>query len=316
MHYVVWCGVQSGKVSVRIGRPRSSGPVGFSHRAQVHGVGATGSLRCRTVSGEEVLCVGRKTGPATIRGTVTFSPGPPCETPVRVGVRGWTGGSVSTPIGCSNSYHERARSLGQIISERAYCGFDRDLDGNRRAIVRRAKRLQRAWRRGDPVARWTSMEEVFRMPMRAREQAELEYRETYREHFQDLFEGWVAKHAAGTFAGYELDEEHGGLIYVGFTVEPEATLARLKRHLIAPDRFRPFPTPPTHTERELEHLAETIWQQSKSLFRLINSTSVDVLANKVEVGTEHVARVKKLIAKRYGAGAPFEVVFARPAVPL
>jgi hypothetical protein len=76
------------------------------------------------------------------------------------------------------------RHLGQIISSRAYYGLDRDLGGDHAAIIRRARGLLQAWRHGDPVARWSSQEEVFGMPLRASEQVELEYRDTYREHFQ------------------------------------------------------------------------------------------------------------------------------------
>nr|MDQ3726455.1 hypothetical protein [Actinomycetota bacterium] len=186
------------------------------------------------------------------------------------------------------------------------------------AILRRAKGLLQAWRDGDPVARWTYEEEAFGMPLRAFEQVELEYRDVYREHFQDLVEegDWVAKNALSTYAGYEIDEAAGGIIYVGFTVEPEATLEKLKQRLIAPERFRSFPVTPIYTEAELEE----IWlnfalRRSPTLRRLINSSSIAYLANKIEVETEHVARVRRLIAKEYGPDAPFIVVFGRGFIP-
>ena len=316
VRYVVWCGVQSGRVTLRIGRPRGPALLGFSHTAEATGAGASGPLHCHPRSGGRVFCSGRKSGPVTFRGSVTVGPGTRCAALLSLNVWRWTGDSLDFPSGCPRSYEEPERRLGQIISDRAYYGLDRDLKGDRAAIVRRAKKLLQAWHRGDPVARWTSEEESFGIPLRADEQVELEYRDTYREHFQDLVEegDWVEKNAPTTYAGYELDEAAGGIIYVGFTVEPEAMLEKLKRHLIAADRFKLFPVTPTHSEAELEEIWNSFPPQKSPLWGLINMTTIDYLANKIEVGTEHVARVRRLIAARYGPDAPFEVVFARPVV--
>ncbi len=318
VRYVVWCGVQSGRVTLRIRQPRGPALLGFSRTAQATGPGASGPLRCRPQHGGRVLCSGHKSGPVTFRGSVTVAPGTRCATPLSLNVWRWTGDSLDFPTGCPKSYEEPVRHLRQIIRDRAYYGLDRDLDGDRAAIARRARGLLRAWRRGDPVARWTYEEEVFRMPLRAAEQVELEYRDTYRERFQDLVEegDWVAKNASSTYAGYELDEAAGGIIYVGFTAEPEAMLEKLKRRLIAPDRFKPFPAAPTYTEAELEKIWFDFPPRKSPLWGLVNQTGIDYLANRIEVGTEHVARVRGLIAARYGSDAPFEVVFARPAVLL
>lgn len=318
VHYVVWCGVQSGRVTLRIRQPRGPALSGFGQTAQAAGPGASGPLRCRPQRGGRVFCSGRKSGPVTFRGSVTVAPGTRCATPLSLNAWRWTGDSLDFPTGCPKSYEEPVRRLGQIISDREYYGLDRDLDGDRAAIARRARDLLRAWRRGDPVARWTYEEEAFGMPLRAAEQVELEYRDTYREHFQDLVEEgeWVAKNASSTYAGYELDEAAGGIIYVGFTAEPEAMLEKLRRRLIAPDRFMLFPVTPTYTEAELEKIWNNFPVPKSPLWGLVNKTGIDYLANKIEVGTEHVARVRRLIAARYGPDAPFEVVFARPAVPL
>lgn len=314
--YVVWCGTQSGPVTLRIRRPDDPRPLGFS-RPQVSGPGTSGSFECRRHDGMRIFCQGRKKGPITIRGTVTVPPGSRCA-PISFNVWRWTGDYVGAPGGCPKGHTPRVRPIREIVRNRAEDGLDLDLAGNRRAIVRRAMRLQRAWFRGNPVARWTSEEEAWGMPLFAHEQLELEYRDEYRERFQDLVEegDWVAKNASSTWAGYEIDSAAGGIIYVGFTVEPEATLEKLKALLIAPDRFRPFPVPPRYTEDELEDFQETLWPNQGPLSRLINMSSIDYLANEVEVGTEHVARVKRLIVERYGPDAPFKVVFARPIVLL
>jgi hypothetical protein len=318
VNYVVWCGVQSGPVTLRIRRPQGSAPRGFSPVAEANGPGASGPLRCHRQPGGRVFCSGRKSGPVTFRGSVTVAPGSRCAAKLKLNVWRWTGDSLDFPTGCPRSYEQPVRRLRQIISSRAYYGLDRDLGGDRAAIRDRARGLLQAWRRGDPVARWTYEEEAFGMPLRAAEQVELEYRDTYREHFQDLVEegDWVARNAPNTYAGYELDEAAGGIIYVGFTAEPEATLEKLKRHLIAPGRFKPFPVTPTYTEAELEATSEKLISSRSPLLSLINSVGIDYLANRIEVGTEHVARVRRLIAARYGPDAPFEVVFAFPAIPL
>jgi hypothetical protein len=312
IRYVVWCGVQKGRVTLRIRRSKGRALIGFSRTAQASGPGAAGPLRCRSQHGGRVFCSGRKSGPVTFRGTVTIPPRSRCTALLKLNVWRWTGDSINFPAGCPKQYEEPERHLRQIISDRAYFGLDSDLKGDRAAIVRRAKGLLSAWRRGEPVARWTSMEEAFGMPLTAAEQIELEYRDTYREHFQDLVEGsdWVAKNASTIWAGYELDEAAGGIIYVGFTTEPEAMLEKLKQHLIAPDRFKPFPVTPTYTEAELEKIWFSFPRPKSPLSGLVNQTSIDYLANKIEVGTEHVARVRRLITSEYGLDAPFEVVFA------
>lgn len=314
VRYIVWCGVQPGKVTLRIRRPRGSAVLGFSRVAQASGPGAAGSLHCRSQQGMRVFCVGRKSGPVTFRGTVTVARGTRCSALLSLNVWRWTGDLMDFPAGCPKGYEPPVRTVKQIVEDRAYEGLDLDLAGDRAAIVRRAMSLLQAWRQGDPVARWTYEEEAWGMPLRAAEQAELEYRDTYREHFQRLVEDgdWVARNAPGSWAGYGLDDAAGGIIYVGFTTEPEVMLEKLKRRLIAPERFRPFPVTPTHTEAELEEIWFSFPPRNSPLSNLVNMTSIDYLANKVEVGTQYVARVRRLIAKRYGPDAPFEVVFAQP----
>jgi hypothetical protein len=93
-------------------------------------------------------------------------------------------------------------------------------------------------------------------------------------------------------------------------------LEKLRRHLIAPERFQLFPVQPRYTEAELEEVWESFPPPKSPLWNLVNMSGIDYLANKIEVGTEHVARVRRLIAAQYGPEAPFEVVFSRPLVLL
>ena len=318
IRYVVWCGVQSGPVTLRIRAKKGPALTGFSPIATASGPGAQGPMHCRPMPRDRVFCAATKSGPVTFHGTVSVPKEGRCATLLSLNVWRWTGDSVDFASGCPRSYEEPERKVKQIIGERAWYGLDRDLAGDRAAIVKRAEGLLAAWRRGDPVARWTYEEEAFGMPLRAFEQTELEYRDTYREHFQDMVEGgdWVKRNAASTWAGYELDEAAGGIIYVGFTAEPEAMLEKLKRRLIAPDRFRLFPVQPRYTEAQLEEIWESFPSPKSPLRGLVNMSGIDYLANAIEVGTEHVARVRRLIAAEYGADAPFEVVFARPLILL
>ena len=318
VNYVVWCGVQPGPVTLRIRRPQSSPLRGFSPIAEASGPGA-----CRAPAlPPEVQGTGLLRRPQERAGDLPRQrhrrPRDALRGQAQIQRLALDGRLARLPTGCPRSYEQPVRRLRQIISSRAYYGLDRDLGDDHAAIRRRARGLLDAWRRGDPVARWTYEEEAFGMPLRAAEQTELKYRDTFREHFQDMVEegDWVAKNAPNTYAGYELDEAAGGIIYVGFTVEPEATLERLKRHLIAPDRFKPFPITPTYTEDELEAISEEFILAKSPLLNLVNSVGIDYLANKVELGTQHVARVRRLIAARYGPDAPFEVVFEFPAVLL
>jgi len=318
VRYVVWCGTQSGRVTLKIRRPKGPALLGFSQTAQASGPGAAGPLRCRAMQGGRVFCSGEKTGPVTFRGTVTVAPATRCTTLVSLNVWRWTGDSRDFPTGCPKAYDEQPPRLQAIISERTFEGLDLDLEGSRKAILRRAKRLLAAWFRGNPVARWTALEEAWGMPLRPQDQVEMEYRETYREHFQDLIEegDWVEKNATSTYAGYELSDSEGGIIYVGFTAEQDAMLEKLRSRLIAPERFKPFPVPPTRTEAELEEIWSNFPSEDSPLWGLVNSTHIDYLANKVSVGTEHVARVKHLIATLCGPDAPFKVFFSHPAVLL
>jgi hypothetical protein len=254
----------------------------------------------------------------TFRGSITVDPGTRCTTLIYLNVWRWTGDSRDFPSGCPKAYSERPPRVKAIVNERASEGLDLDLNGNREAILRRARQLRAAWLRGEPVARWTAMEEAWGMPMRAQDQVEMEYRDSYRERFQDVVEegNWVKKNASSSYAGYEIDDAAGGIIYVGFTVEPEEMLEKLRKRLIAPDRFKPFPVTPKYTEAELEKIWSDFPRQKSPLWNLVNETYIDYLANKIAVGTQHTARVKRLIEKLYGPDAPFEVVFAYPAIPL
>lgn len=258
-------------------------------------------------------CVGRKRGPVTIRGWVTVEPASRCVLSTMLE----TAESInfSLPLGCPGTKAPRPpRDTGYMRGFRRSFGLDPDLRGNRAAIGRRIRSLIRAWENGDPVARYTT--QSLGLPLRPRDQRELDYRGDYLEQTYKELDEWVPRHAKDTYAGYDMDHENGGIIYIGFVGDQKAQLKAFLRSFrpIAPGRIKPFPVPPKYTEAYLWDLAEQVWEPPSSrLGELINSSGVDTLSNVVEVGTEHVAEVRRLIAEKYGPGAPFRVVFEPPA---
>jgi hypothetical protein len=255
-----------------------------------------------------VSCAGRVSGPVTLRGWIAAPRGTRCA----AGLRARTAGLLyaAKPDGCPGGAPERApEDLGYMRSFRRSFGLDPDLHGDRVAIDRRIRGLIRAWSRGEPVARVTTGE--LGLPLRARDDRELEFRDEYREQTASILEHWAPRHAAATFAGWDFDHEHGGIFYIGFTGDQDAQLAAFKARfdLIAPGRIRPFPIPPTHSERELIALEEEVLEWFLTVEGdLFTSLSTDILANKVEVGTLHVAKARRLLTERFGADAPIRVV--------
>lgn len=309
--FVVWCGIQSGKVRFTLKQRKEGRFTSFSRRLEVKGRGAGAPFRCYQ-RGETVKCVGRKRGPATIRGWVTVEPSSRCVLSTMVETTGST--YVGLPLGCPGTKPPRPpRNMGYFRGFRRQFGLDPDLHGNRAAIDRRIRGLIRAWERGNPVARYTTVN--LGLPLRPRDQRELDYRGDYLEQTYKELDEWVPRHARDTYAGYDMDHEHGGIIYIGFVGDQAAQLRAFLSSFksIAPGRIKPFPVPPRYTEAHLWRLAEEVWEPPNSrLGELINTISVDTLANVVTVGTEHVAEVKRLIAAKYGPDAPFRVEFAGP----
>lgn len=225
----------------------------------------------------------------------------------------------SLPMGCPKTRPERANfGIGDMRRFRRELGLDEDLEGDRAAIDRRIHSIIHAWRRGEPAARVAV--DQYGQPFRPADQRRLEFRDELLERTASALERWVPRHAADTYAGYDIDDEHGAIFYVGFTGDQDAQLATFKRQmkLFAPEHIHPFPVQPLYSERALYRLEEEVFEPplDSPLERLINSLSILVLANKIEVGTQHVAKVKRLLTERFGADAPFLVVFARPGVLL
>jgi len=319
IRFVVWCSVQTGEARFSLrradeGRSQPGAPIlSFSARPETTGHGAGRSFRCERRI-ESVRCSGRKSGPVVIRGRIVVPAGSRCGVPIQM--RAAEAGYQSVPRGCPGTHRERANfGMGYMRSFRRDLGFDEDLKGDQAAIDRRIHSLVRSWRRGEPVPRVSAIQ--YGQPFRPVDQRRLEFRDELLERTANALERWVPRHAADTYAGYELDDEHGAIFYVGFTGDQEAQLATFKRQvkLFAPEHIQPFPVQPLYSERALYKLEEEVLEPpfDSPLERLINSIGILTLPNKIEVGTEHVAKVKRLLAERFGPGAPFLVVFSRPA---
>ena len=145
----------------------------------------------------------------------------------------------------------------------------------------------------------------------------VEFTKKLGERTSKAIESWAYRHAPKTYAGSFLEEEHGPVIFrIGFTGDQIAQLEAFKREvkLFAPAHIQSFPVPPTYTEQELEGLSEEVFESQTCC--LFDSVWSNIEANKVEVGTQHVARAKRLLLERFGTLDPFLVVFEEPPVPL
>jgi hypothetical protein len=313
--FIVWCGVQAGKVRFSVRQSEDGHLLSYPRSVRPEAYGAAGSFRCRKVV-ETLKCAGRVDGPVVLRGFVEVPAGARCRRVLvaTAGIR-WGG----RPTGCPGTHAERPpRDWSYMRDFRRGFGLDLDLDGDRAAIDHRIRDLVQAWVSGNPVARVTAAE--MGLPLSARDQAELEYRDEYLERNSKAIERWAAHHARDTFAGWDFDHEQGGIFYVGFLGDQEAQIAEFERQVkvLAPERIKPFPTPPKYSERELETFEEKLLELGfkSELMRLINSIGTDYLANRVEVGTQHVAKVRRLLAERFGPENPALVVFEEPGVLL
>jgi hypothetical protein len=239
--FLVWCGVQAGKVSFSLKRGDHLPFRSFPRQISPRGTGAAGAFGCRLV-GRTVKCAGRVNGPVTIRGLVGIAPATRCAPLVVKNAGVWR---VGPPNGCPRVRPPRPpHDWRYMRGFRKGFGLDLDLQGDQAAIDRRIRGLVGAWIRGNPVARVTQSE--YGLPLSARDATELEYRDEYLQRDSEAIEHWAPRHARETFAGWDFDHEHGGIFYIGFVGDQEAQIAEFERQVrvLAPERIKPFPTPP------------------------------------------------------------------------
>ena len=318
IRFIVWCSVQSGRFHFSLqrsdgGRANPVAPiVAFTARPATSGAGAGRATRCR-LGAKWMHCLGHKSAQVVVRGRIAVPAGTRCAVKVRINTAYLR--YAGLPNGCPGSHPPRGNfRRGYMRGFRDQLGLLDGLRGDPQAITRRIDAAVRNWRRGEPVARVTAQE--IGMPLLPFEQRRLEFRDELLDNV-DAIEAWVAARPTDTFAGYELIDGLRPVLYVGFTGDQGAQLAALKREveLFAPDNIEPFPFQPLYTESYLWDLGGTIFASPESpLARLVISVGVASFENKVEVGTQYVARVKRRLAEKYGPDAPFLVVREGPVI--
>lgn len=313
VHFVVWCGVQSGKVRFSFGGHGAPDLVDFERRVRPTGEGAGRSFRCRREA-RTVKCAGLARGPLVLRWSVRVPPGSRCL-PLRLH---WAGsGYGGAPMGCPHVPVPRApRDFRYFREFRQEFGLDGDLHGDKAAIDRRIRGTVAAWRRGEPVARVSEQE--LDLPLRPADMRRLEFEGKLLNRAIAALESWAPRHAPNTYAGYFMEMENGPVIFrVGFTGDQVAQLEAFKREvkLFAPGRIQPFLVPPRYSEQELENYVEAVVELAEARGgRLLTSIGADIEANRVSIGTQHVATVKRLLLEEFGTLDPFLVEFGHPFI--
>jgi hypothetical protein len=320
--WVVWCAAERGRFEIQLHPQKGVGPIALLRRPSVRGPGAEAAPRCRGLHGE-VFCKLRKSGPVTIRGSFRVS-GDACEEHVAVWIQSgrWSGEGIGgAPWGCPHRRPPKPPAVADIVGylENEHLGR-----GEARAVAARARRLRQAWIAGEPVARWSRS--AWGVPLSRRDIEELTLRLESIGQADRLIHDWLKRtDLASIYAGWTWGPE--GQIYVGFTREPEAMLARLRRAepFVAPDRLTPFPVPPTYSEGELNRLLDQVLDLTIALEEgeseggevyEFTDLGVDTLGNKVEVAAIKVAAARRWIVEKFGPEAPIEVVKGQYGEPL
>ncbi len=212
---------------------------------------------------------------------------------------------------------EEAAKFADVLKFREEHGLDLDLKGNEKAIA------ERVWNSiGDWNTPHTPAGEVARaswerwgVPLRAAEVAELDYRLSYAGQDIGAIDAWARAQAPGTYAGTYIDEAAGGLIRVGFTANQGTQIANLKAalSLIAPQRVTGFAPVPLNALSALSGLQSQVMSISSSNPQAqIHSAGIDILANRVRVGSSNTTAAKSLLDIQLGAQAPITVYHSPP----
>lgn len=316
--WVIWCGPVSGRMKFQVKAPKAAANVRWGSTPKV--TGAARPPSCQEKAGT-LACHLRKSGPITVRGSFTESAGA-CVGRTTVSIRDsdYREGEPfwKKPWGCRGSEPPTPPKVSAILKFRAAEVLDPELAGDHAAQVAKARRLRQAWIAEAPVERWSQV--AWGSPLDASDAKLMSLRSHAIEQAGGLIEGWLEKHQvwATYYAGWFWGPE--GSIFIGFTKEPDAIVARMKQELtfIEPAWVKPFEKPPLYTEAELEALTEQIVEllENGTGQGTIVGVSTDVLANKVEVEATDPAKARRLLESKLGAEAPIEVVKGYPAVLL
>jgi hypothetical protein len=222
------------------------------------------------------------------------------------------------PFGCPGA-PPRSVSLKEIVRFHLDYGLDLDLGGDIQLIASKARKDLVAWSTGGKVqnrayAQWF-------VPLGRSDLRELKYRNRYMSLTARVIEAWVSTHARDSYVGLYIDHSRGGLLVVGFVGDQETEIAELRtqKGILAPGRVVGFSRPPRFTLVELEGVQSAILRGSLDdapYARTINSWGIDVERNVVVVESLRVKKTRRLLAKRFGEGAPIIVRFGASPVPV
>jgi hypothetical protein len=141
------------------------------------------------------------------------------------------------------------------------------------------------------------------------------------EHDIKLVNGWCKVHLPGIYAGLYYSSKGGGRLVIGFTKSQPQHLRQVRQldGLITPKHIVAFSVTPTYSRRELQAFSKRIANAAlrRADFEgLVNAVGENVARNVVTVDTEHVHRVRQLLAERYGQNVPILVEFSAPPVEI
>jgi hypothetical protein len=313
--WVVWCGTERGSFQIQFHPQKEVGPIQLVGTPEASGPGAGPSPACHADEGE-LFCKVSKSGPITIRGTISI-PGDICSEHVAIWINSgrWMGSGIGgPPTGCPGRKPPTPPTIARIVRfrEREYLAGAHE---SHAALIDAARRLRQAWIAEDPIARWT--EGAWGVPLSNGDVKELQLRLVSLNQADRLIHDWLKKTGlTSIYAGWDWAPD--GTIYVGFTRRPVATLARLRKAepFVAPSRLKPFPIPPTHSEAELQKLAGRILAAAEKLERKgkqgfdLEDAGLDTLANKVELRSFDPVAARRWVDANLGPDAPVEVIKA------
>jgi tripartite motif-containing protein 71 len=155
--------------------------------------------------------------------------------------------------------------------------------------------------------------ERWGVPLRYVDEQELEYREWLYRTNAEKIDKWLEETEPANFAGYYLDNRAGGIMYVGFLGDQEQQLNQLKAslNLVAPDRVKVYPVPPTVSyltaRAAIPSITETI-QSNPVLREFVVDIREEEGGGGLRIGTPEVAKVNRLLHETM-PGAPVSAVF-------
>jgi len=204
----------------------------------------------------------------------------------------------------------------EIKRFREQFGLDLDIGADKLAINERIFELINAC--NDPnsylgeVARATT--EQWGVPLRPVDVDELEYCERYLEQDGPLIERWAREPHPGTFAGYQLDDQAGGKLRIGFTQDQSQAVAEFvaKENPVAADRSTTFASVPTQPLATIEATEASVLakvEEDAQLRNYVASIESPEVGNVVEVQATNPQVVESILRESLGSLNGISVTF-------